>query len=73
MVPQQPVINNVIAMVVLQEFPAMALQCAVTNKQIHEAFNWGEGGRKLPPLNKILPKLQRRGVYRKSYLLSISQ
>jgi len=39
-------------MFVLQDFSAMALQCAVSNKQNHEAFNW----KKLPPLNKILQK-----------------
>jgi len=34
MVPQQPVINNVIAISVLQEFSVMALQCAVTHTNI---------------------------------------
>jgi hypothetical protein len=50
MVTQQPVINTYIVMFVLQDFSAMAFQCAVTNKQNHEAFNW----KKLPPLNKII-------------------
>jgi len=39
MVPQLPVINDVIAMSVLQEFSVMALQCALTHTQVHEAFN----------------------------------
>lgn len=40
MVPQHPVISTHIAMYVLQNFSDMALQCAVTSKQNHEAFNW---------------------------------
>jgi hypothetical protein len=40
MVSQQPVINNYLAMFVLQDFSVMAVHCAVTSKQNHETFNW---------------------------------
>ena len=43
-VPQQPVINNVIAMFVLQKFSVLVVQCAVTtNKYRRPSIGGGDG------------------------------